>query len=237
MLPNRSGSIPFFRLFGISVSIHWLWFVLVYIAVHFSQRYTVRTWALFEYLSLFAIVLLHEFGHALACRSVGGRADRIVLWPLGGVAFVQPPPRPGATLWSIAAGPLVNVLLIPVTFGAYAWASSTAGQQLSDDAVMFIRSVAAINLVLLVFNMLPIYPLDGGQIVQSILWFFIGRSRSLRVCAIVGMVVGATAGVAALFKNDIWMIVLAFFVVSRAWNGYKVARMMAAYEAHTGVRL
>ena len=49
------------------------------------------------YLALFSIVLLHEFGHALACRQVGGKADQIVLWPLGGVAYVAPPPRPGAT--------------------------------------------------------------------------------------------------------------------------------------------
>ena len=61
----------------------------------------------------FLIVLLHEFGHALACRQVGGTANQIVLWPLGGVAYVNPPQRPGATLWSIAAGPLVNVALLP----------------------------------------------------------------------------------------------------------------------------
>ena len=65
-----------------------------------------------EYLALFGIVLLHEFGHALACRQVGGTADRIMLWPLGGVAYVNPPSRPGATLWSLAAGPLVNVAAI-----------------------------------------------------------------------------------------------------------------------------
>src|SRR5205823_4575722 len=69
---------------------------------------------LLEYVSVFVIVLMHEFGHALACRQVGGIANRIVLWPLGGIAFVDPPRRPGAYLWSIAAGPLVNVILLPV---------------------------------------------------------------------------------------------------------------------------
>ena len=62
------------------------------------------------------LILAHEFGHSLACRSVGGEANRIVLWPLGGIAYVSPPQRPGATLWSIAAGPLVNVALVPVLF-------------------------------------------------------------------------------------------------------------------------
>ena len=67
-----------------------------------------------EYISLFAIVLTHEFGHQFACRSVGGKTHDIILWPLGGVAYVSPPQRPGAQLWSIAAGPLVNVLLLPL---------------------------------------------------------------------------------------------------------------------------
>ena len=78
--------------------------------------YSSITWNIIEYLSLFLIVMLHEFGHALACRQVGGEANRIVLWPLGGVAYVDPPPRPGATLWSIAAGPLVNVALLPILY-------------------------------------------------------------------------------------------------------------------------
>ena len=83
-----------------------------------------------EYLALFFIVMLHEFGHALACRQVGGTANQIVLWPLGGVAYVDPPPRPGATLWSIAAGPLVNVALLPILWalgvvsGSLGWAQA-----------------------------------------------------------------------------------------------------------------
>src|SRR5213078_4291206 len=99
---------------------------------------------------LFAIVLLHEFGHALACRQVGGRADRILLWPLGGVAFVDPPPRAGAMLWSIVAGPLVNVLLAPVTIGAYlaytrGWISIPLPARSAADLAHFLFSVAWIN--------------------------------------------------------------------------------------------
>jgi hypothetical protein len=61
-------------------------------------------WNVAEYLALFLIVALHEFGHTLACRQVDGTADKVMLRPLGGVAYIDPPPRPGATLWSIAAG-------------------------------------------------------------------------------------------------------------------------------------
>src|SRR4029077_19800622 len=78
------------------------------------NNYHSRIFAVYEYLALFGIVLLHEFGHALACRQTGGIANQIVLWPLGGIALVEPPRRPGAVLWSIAAGPLVNVALLPI---------------------------------------------------------------------------------------------------------------------------
>ena len=71
-------------------------------------------WSVLECLALFLIVLIHEFGHQLACRQVGGKTHDIILWPLGGVAYVSPPQRPGAQLWSIAAGPLVNVVLFPM---------------------------------------------------------------------------------------------------------------------------
>jgi Zn-dependent protease len=110
MTPNPQGSIRLFRFSGIDVFLHWSWFlVAVYEINGRSRDYSSITWNVAEYLALFLIVMLHEFGHSLACRQVGGIANRIVLWPLGGVAYVNPPQRPGATLWSIAAGPLVNV--------------------------------------------------------------------------------------------------------------------------------
>src|SRR5450631_1678651 len=113
----RQGSIRLFRFSGIEVFLHWSWFVVAAYEIQSRKgSYSSVTWNVLEYLALFLIVTIHEFGHALACRQVGGRANQIVLWPLGGVAYVDPPPRPGATLWSIAAGPLVNVALLPILF-------------------------------------------------------------------------------------------------------------------------
>ena len=111
----QGGSISLFRVAGIQVSLHFSWFlVAVYQLTSRPHGYEMRVFAIYEYLALFLIVLLHEFGHAFACRQVGGIANRILLWPFGGVAFVRPPPRPGAELWSIAAGPLVNLSLIHI---------------------------------------------------------------------------------------------------------------------------
>src|SRR5579864_4105024 len=123
----RGGSIRLFQFAGVDVFLHWSWFlVAVYEIQSRPGRYSSIGWNVAEYLTLFLIVTLHEFGHAMACRQVGGTANRIVLWPLGGVAYVDPPARPGATLWSIAAGPLVNVVLLPIFWGV-AHASRLAG--------------------------------------------------------------------------------------------------------------
>src|SRR5438477_1936932 len=128
------GSIHLASVAGIDVFLHWSWFlVAAYEIANRTRNYSSLAWNAAEYLALFLIVLMHEFGHALACRQVGGTADRIVLWPLGGVAYVDPPQRPGATLWSIAAGPLVNVALIPVLFALNAAARSSGwAANLSD---------------------------------------------------------------------------------------------------------
>src|ERR1017187_8616354 len=98
----RQGSIRLFRFVGIDVFLHWSWFLVAAFEIQSrSEKYSSLTWNVLEYLSLFLIVMLNEFGHAFACRQVGGTANQMMLWPLGGVAYVNPPPRPAATLWCI----------------------------------------------------------------------------------------------------------------------------------------
>src|SRR5260221_13174172 len=81
MMPTRQGSFPLFRFAGIQVFLHWSWFLVAVIEIQRrAGNYSSITWNALEYLALFVIVLLHEFGHALACRQVGGRANQIVLW-------------------------------------------------------------------------------------------------------------------------------------------------------------
>jgi Zn-dependent protease len=180
-----------------------------------------------EYLALFAIVTLHEFGHAFACRSVGGRAERIVLWPLGGIAYVDPPQRPGATLWSLAAGPLVNLALAPVLFLLLVLARGAGWAGSAPDAFVLLLALNYINVGLLLFNLLPVYPLDGGQILRSLLWFVLGRARSLLVATAIGLV--GTVGLAwwAISSRSVWIGIMAFFVGTSCWSGFQQARALA----------
>jgi Zn-dependent protease/DNA-directed RNA polymerase subunit RPC12/RpoP len=222
-MPARQGSVRLFRFSGIDVFIHWSWFLVAVFEIQDRARsYSSITWNIAEYLALFLIVTVHEFGHALACRQVGGKANQIVLWPLGGVAYVDPPPRPGATLWSIAAGPLVNVAFMPVLYGL----SHSLDAATSPDAYQLVSAVQNINLGLFCFNILPIYPLDGGQILRSLLWFVMGRARSLMVATILGFVgVIGFIGV-ALFSRNVWLGAIAIFMLMNCWGGLQHARAL-----------
>src|ERR1700721_3640146 len=142
-MPSASqGAIRLFRFSGIDVFLHWSWFLVAAYEIQTRKgSYSSITWNVLEYLALFLIVTIHEFGHALACRQVGGTSNQIVLWPLGGVAYVDPPPRPGATLWSIAAGPLVNVALIPLLYAVVLLGRSQAWAVSTPDLYQLLRSL------------------------------------------------------------------------------------------------
>ena len=228
MTPTRQGSIRLFRFAGIDLYLHWSWFLVAFYGI--SRRavnYSSMAWPVPEYLSLFAIVLLHEFGHALACRSVGGQANQIVLWPLGGVAYVSPPVRPGAVLWSIAAGPLVNVVLLPILGAVWALGTAAGWGATIPNAYTFIQTVFIINCVLLGFNLLPVYPLDGGQILQALLWFMFGRARSLMITVVIGFIGGACLILAAIRVQDLWFGILCVFILINCWGGLRQARVLA----------
>jgi Zn-dependent protease len=226
MLPTRQGSFRLFRLLGIDVYLHWSWFLIAFYGISIRKdRYTSLLWPALEYLALFGIVLMHEFGHALACRQTGGRANQIVLWPLGGVAYVAPPQRPGAVLWSIAAGPLVNFVLAPA-LTLLAVLGSGWGDTM-PNAYAFVQAVCIINWVLLVFNLLPIYPLDGGQIFQALLWFWLGRARSLMVAVVVGFIGVACLIPLAVIVRSGWSILMCVFILLNCWRGLMQARLLA----------
>jgi Zn-dependent protease len=225
MFNDMKGSFRLLRLAGIDVYLHWSWFlVAVYEIQGQGTRYTSIVWNVLEYLALFLIVVVHEFGHSLACRSVGGTANRILLWPLGGAAFVSPPQRPGATLWSIVAGPLVNLVLLPVFWSAFAFARTHGWAHVALNEYLFLRALLTIDIVLLIFNLLPIYPLDGGQILRSLLWFVFGRGRSLMIVTVLGFAGVAAVIAFAVWTRSVWTFAMALFMLLSCWGGLKHAR-------------
>jgi Zn-dependent protease len=227
----RNGSVRLFQVAGITVFLHFSWFIVgAYSISTMRGRYASPIWAVYEYLALFALVLMHEFGHALACRQVGGRAEEIVLWPLGGIAFVSPPPRAGAMLWSIAAGPLVNLVMLPVLEILLLLARMKGLPYTSPDGYHLLSYIRLINMALLVFNLLPVYPLDGGQILRSLLWFPLGQIRSLQIATAIGIAGGIALALYAFSIGSMWIGIMAFFLLSQAWAGWQHAGALAENE-------
>ena len=227
-MPTTKGSFKIFRLFGITVYVHWMWFLAaVYSFQYRTHVYSSLVWNVVEYLSLFAIVLTHEFGHQLACRQVGGKTHDIVLWLLGGVAYVSPPQRPGAQLWSIAAGPLVNVVLIPVFSVLVSVSSHLEWYNSHPDLYDYLHNVWWMNIGLLIFNLMPIYPLDGGQILRSLLWYPFGRANSLFAASIIGFIGLTLLIILVIVDQSLWLGFIAVFIAMNCWNGFKQARALA----------
>lgn len=230
MLPseNTAGTWPLFQFRGIRVFLHWSWFLVA--VYHINQGKGIFPhigWDIAVYVSLFAIVLIHEFGHAFATRQVGGTADRILLWPFGGIAYVQTPPRPGGYLWAIAAGPLVNVALFPVLYGLLAIYTNpldfdyscmiTASGEISY-LPYFLYRIFLINTGLLIFNLIPAFPLDGGQLLRGLLWYKLGPVRSLWYAAWTGLIIGVTAMIWVYIEfQRLWTVLIIGLMVMQSW--------------------
>ncbi|USN99316.1 MAG: hypothetical protein H6810_01165 [Phycisphaeraceae bacterium] len=169
-------------------------------------------------IALFGLVLLHEYGHCVVCRLVGGDADEILIWPLGGLAMCLPPHRWKANLWTTAGGPLVNaILLVPLGLLCYAVthdlgavifnpfnpmlaaSAIAASSSLLQMLKLFVWSLHYANMLLLAFNLIvPMYPMDAGRLLQEVLWAKIGYRESMRVAAIVGIAVALFLAVIAI---------------------------------------
>jgi hypothetical protein len=133
-------------------------------------------------------------------------------------------------LWSIAAGPLVNVLLAPVFTLALLGANAADWIHLAPNLYFYIRAICYVNFVLLVFNLLPVYPLDGGQILWALLWFVFGRARSLMIASATGFVGVAGLIALAVWMQSIWAGILAAFILLNCWKGWVQARALARFD-------
>jgi len=187
--------------------------------------------------TLFLLVLLHEFGHCLACRLVGGQADDVLMWPLGGLAYCQPPMRWKPALITTLAGPGVNLSLLPVFAAALLLTGSGWSEVVFNPLrpnVAFagyghawLWSAHYMNLVLLVFNMLvPMFPMDAGRVLQEVLWWRIGYKRSMVIAVNLGLGVAIALGVFGIATGQMRLISLALFGGFTCWNERRNLTMM-----------
>ncbi|MCA9286265.1 MAG: site-2 protease family protein [Phycisphaerales bacterium] len=243
-----SWSLPLARVAGISVRIHAVF--LVFIVVELLRSLYAAPAAeqpvplggpgpaLILLLCMWWAVLLHEFGHCIVCRMTGGRADEILMWPLGGLATCEPPARWTAHLWTAIGGPLVNVILlavlVPLLGGlTHRWFGIAIPSPLHLHGLVELNRTGAswwiialflfnwVNLVLLLFNLLPMYPLDGGRILQAALWPRIGYARSMRVAVRAGYIGAIALGILGLMVDETMLVLIAVFGGLTCWTTFR----------------
>ena len=198
------GSIQLARVFGIRIGVEPSWFFILFLIIYlltgfFGDEFASDTafgLAVAAALLFFASVLLHELGHAVVARRNGIGIVGIDLWMLGGVAKLdRDAPSPGVEFRVAAAGPAVTLLIALACFGIGTLIAGSAGALDStrfeavagDEVLALLGYLTFINIVLLAFNLIPAYPLDGGRIARAIAWWRTGdRTRATRFAARLG---------------------------------------------------
>ncbi|MGZ8312856.1 MAG: site-2 protease family protein, partial [Allosphingosinicella sp.] len=164
-------------------------------------------------LCLFLCVLLHEFGHILAARHFGVRTPEVVLLPIGGMARLERiPERPREELLMALAGPAVTLaiaLLLVLLLGGL----PEPAQLFAPPGVRnLLAQLAFANLSLLVFNLIPAFPLDGGRVLRALLAMRLGHVRATMIAAAVGRAAAIVFAIFGLMAGHVLLVVIAFFI-------------------------
>ena len=218
MFPRRNFQLA--RVFGIRIGVGFSWFVILFIFILIVNPYfhkvlggssfTAYLVTVASVLSFFASIILHELGHALIARRNGLAVAGIDLWAFGGITRATAPSSPGMEFRVAAAGPFVTfviVVLCVVVAGAlsdsknfFDAAVAEAGVR-TTPALVWLSWLAAMNALILVVNLIPAFPLDGGRIAQSIVWKLTGdRNRATRATGRAGQGFALLLGLFGLYE-------------------------------------
>ena len=184
--------------FGIGIYLHWTFFLLL-AWVFFSSaghgNYGVALYEMTLVSAVFGCVVLHELGHALMARRFGIGTRDITLYPIGGVARLERlGERPIEEFWIALAGPAVNVVIAALLAGVLSLGALRApgdGLFESIQQGQLLQPLLYMNIMLVLFNLLPAFPLDGGRVLRAILASFMGRLRATEIAAKIGVAMAA----------------------------------------------
>lgn len=207
------------RIAGTEVRVHFTFLLLVAwygIAAGLRGGQTAAIGAVVFILAVFACVLAHEFGHVLTARRYGINTRDITLLPIGGVANIERmPDRPGQELVIAIAGPAVNVVIaivLIVLFGL-----SFTPERIADieqGRLDFVTRLASVNIALVLFNLLPAFPMDGGRVLRALLAMRLGRLRATRIAAMIGQIVAFGLGFIGLFGSPLLIFIAIFIFIA-----------------------
>jgi len=254
------GSVQLARVFGIRIGADYGWFLILFLAIFFAREQldeltaaserTVYIAAVVEAFLFFGSIIVHEMGHALVARREGIAVSGIDLFLFGGLMHMRSEPAtPGAEFRVAVAGPAATLLVIAVSTAAgiglggvdeFTDAVTLNGAGTLPVGTTIVSSLALINVVVLVFNLIPAYPLDGGRIARAAVWKVTGdRHRATRAAAIVGRGFGGLLVLGGLLLlayghtfDGVYVAILGWLLGSQARN---VAVQSAFTERLEGV--
>ncbi|MGY6633240.1 MAG: site-2 protease family protein [Alkalilacustris sp.] len=210
-------SFPLGRFLGSELRVHATFFLLLLWvgAVAFGTGgWTAAVVNIAFILVLFACVVAHEYGHALMARRYGIATPDITLLPIGGMARLERmPEKPGQEIAVALAGPAVNVVIFVVLVVVLRVDPSLGVMaQIEDPREGFLARVAVVNLLLVVFNLLPAFPMDGGRVFRALLSLRMPRVRATQVAATAGQAMAFVFGFLGLFTVNPLLILIAVFI-------------------------
>lgn len=243
---NKKLSLYIGQFSDIRVYIHWtFWLILVWIFfVYYNINKSPQEGfeGVLFILALFGCVVLHEFGHALTAKKYNIKTRNITLYPIGGVASLESmPEQPKREFLVALAGPLVNVVI-----GVVLWIYlESTGQmpnfsalQNSDPAEIdglslpFSFNLLMANIILVAFNLIPAFPMDGGRMLRALLAMKLERAKATRIAANIGQLLAIGFVVFGIF-NNFWLVIIGFFIYIGAGSEANMETIRSGLSGHT----
>ncbi|TVQ60804.1 MAG: site-2 protease family protein [Phycisphaerales bacterium] len=224
---------------GIGVYVHWTFLLLIpfVAAIQYqpdlahAEQFMRLLHGLVFVLAIFACVLLHEFGHALTAQRVGVGTRDITLLPIGGIARLERiPNNPRHEFYITIMGPMVNVVIAAVLLGAILLARVNPFDVEGLSGGNFFARLMWVNVILVVFNMLPAFPMDGGRILRSVLAMRLEYAQATEIAARVGQAMAILFGVLGLLAGNVLLMLIAVFVFLGAEAESQAAKMRSSFR-------
>ncbi len=238
------GSWKLVRLAGIDVRVHWTFLLLIAFIVYQSlasgQGASAAIYGVLLILAVFVCVVMHEFGHALTARRFGVKTRDITLLPIGGLARLEGIPKdPVQELLIAIAGPAVNVVIAAVLFVVLLFVVQVGELRpelsIVNAPIPFLVNLLFINLLLVAFNLLPAFPMDGGRMLRALLAMKYDYARATQIAASVGQMMAVVFAVAGIFGHNFVLLLIAMFVFMAAGAEASEVRFRESI-AHVRVR-
>jgi Zn-dependent protease len=228
------------RIQGIDVRVHSTFgLVVLWIIYHFGLRaestFGTLVYGFVWILLIFGCVVLHELGHSLMAKEFGIRVNNITLFPFGGAAFIeQMPMRPRSEFMITIAGPAVNVAIAVTLLPLLLLFGVIKGFDSFGDYLNYLESIAPsglliylffANIMIVLFNLLPAFPMDGGRLLRAGLSTFLSRERATSIAVGLGYSAAAVLAIIGILTGEYGLPLLGIFIVVAAYAEGKAVRL------------